>query len=67
MAQRCPSPPMRTLISVGGQHQGDVTAPALFSVPAAVLPLCSSEALFEFLGFFSRLTTLLLTSEEARV
>lgn len=27
MAQRCPSPPMKTLISVGGQHQGDVTTP----------------------------------------
>lgn len=23
MAQRCPSPPMKNLISVGGQHQGD--------------------------------------------
>lgn len=26
VAQRCPSPPMRTLISVGGQHQGTVSS-----------------------------------------
>lgn len=28
VAQRCPSPPMKTLISVGGQHQGDVPHPS---------------------------------------
>lgn len=27
VAQRCPSPPMKKLISVGGQHQGDVVKP----------------------------------------
>ncbi|KAG7225396.1 hypothetical protein INR49_027385 [Caranx melampygus] len=25
VAQRCPSPPMKTLISIGGQHQGEFT------------------------------------------
>jgi len=26
LVQRCPSPPMKNLISVGGQHQGNVIA-----------------------------------------
>lgn len=37
VAQRCPSPPMKTLISVGGQHQGVYGLPRC---PGEASPIC---------------------------
>lgn len=35
VAQRCPSPPMKNLISVGGQHQGDTIMITLAHFPVS--------------------------------
>lgn len=35
MAQRCASPPMKNLISVGGQHQGDTIMITLAHFPVS--------------------------------
>lgn len=46
LAQRCPSPPMKTLISLGGQHQG------IFGLPKCpTLKVSSCEYLSRLLNF----------------
>lgn len=46
LAQRCPNPPMRTLISLGGQHQG------VFGLPKCpTLSVSSCEYITKLLNY----------------
>lgn len=46
VAQRCPSPPMLNLISVGGQHQGSVLLSYLTSLKGGGLLLAGGMIFF---------------------
>lgn len=52
MAQRCASPPMKNLISVGGQHQGDTIMIALAHFPVSRADQIYSDVNVVFRVFF---------------
>lgn len=52
MAQRCASPPMKNLISVGGQHQGDTIMITLAHFPVSRADQIYSDVKVVFRGFF---------------
>lgn len=52
MAQRCASPPMKNLISVGGQHQGDTIMITLAHFPVSRADQIYSDVKVVFGGLF---------------
>lgn len=52
MAQRCASPPMKNLISVGGQHQGDTIMITLAHFPVSRADQIYSDVKVVFRVFF---------------
>lgn len=52
MAQRCASPPMKNLISVGGQHQGDTIMITLAHFPVNRADQIYSDVKVVFRVFF---------------